>query len=104
MEESLAEAHHLESLACTTQLSAVEKEEPCGAPRAQQSTEKRILKRKTIKGRCATLHGQCCLKLGDGEPGCGGPAEETGLLRRRKRGRWENVRVEVVNPFFAQRC
>ena len=39
----IEEAHHLESLACTTQLSAVEKAEPCGAPRAQQNKDVRSL-------------------------------------------------------------
>ena len=42
IQESSEEAHHLESLACTTQLWAEEKVELCGAPRAQQKKEFRL--------------------------------------------------------------
>ena len=48
---------------------------------AQQSTDiVFFLRKKTIKGRFAILHGQGTLELVEGETGCVGPVEEVRLL------------------------
>ena len=39
-----------------------------------------LIERKTVKGRCATSHGQGTVELVECETGCVGPVEEVRLL------------------------